>query len=141
MIKINLQKVTETFQIGDKTYEADFNDEALKKYFKQGQKIWEYDKQVSEKYPDIENTDDFGKVCTAVIDVLPARAESYKSFFNETFGEGAGEKIYAICGKSTPNMQKVFMEVWKVIYRKVMDIETESDRTAKKYVKNRNQKR
>ncbi|MCB6949738.1 hypothetical protein LIZ84_18230, partial [Roseburia faecis] len=65
----------------------------------------------------------------------------YKSFFDETFGEGAGEKIYAICGKSTPNMQKVFMEVWKVIYRKVMDIETESDRTAKKYVKNRNQKR
>ncbi|APB37982.1 DUF6673 family protein [Heyndrickxia coagulans] len=141
MIKINLQKVTETFQIGDKTYEADFNDEALKKYFKQGQKIWEYDKQVSEKYPDIENTDDFGKVCAAAIDVLPARAESYKSFFNETFGEGTGEKIYAICGKSTPNMQKVFMEVWKVIYRKVMDIETESDRAAKKYVKNRNQKR
>lgn len=138
MIKINLQNTIEEFQIGDHTYSADFSDEALRRYFKNGKEVDEIDKQIEAEYPDIENEQDFSKVAGAIIAVLPKRAESYKRFFDQTFGEGKGEEIYSLCGESTPNMQKVFEAVWRVILDKMQNIESEGQRAAKKYVKNNN---
>jgi len=138
MIKIDLNETKKDFRIKDKTFTANFSDDTLRHYFEIGKEIDKLDKDFEEKFPDIENERDFGKVAQAVIEALPVRAESYQEFFDETFGEGSGAEIYEICGESTPNMKKVFDAVWNEILKHMAGIETKEETTAKKYIKNKN---
>lgn len=138
MIKINLTSVKEQFEIGGKVFEADFSDDKLKKYFEYGNEVAELDKKINAKFPKIDEEKDFGKLASAIAEVLPQRAESFRIFFDKTFGAGKGQEIYEICGESTPNLQKVFEAVWQVILSKLATADSEGQVAADKYIKNKN---
>lgn len=141
MIKINLQNTKEQFEIAGKVFEADFSDIQLKKYFEYGQEVAEFDRKLQEQYPDMANENDFGKLASAIAEVLPKRAESFKDFFDKCFGEGQGEEIYQVCGESTPNMQKVFEAIWQTIINKMQNVESKEQQVTDKYIKNNNNKK
>lgn len=136
MIKINLHSTKETFEIAGKEFTADFSDAHLKRYFEYGQNVAEQDKELANKFPDMDKEKDFAKVAKVIAELIPQRAELFKQFFDKCFGEGKGEELYQLVGESTPNMQLIFEAVWKAIVTKMQNEEvTQAEKVADKYIK------
>lgn len=102
MVKINVQKAYEEFEIGDKVYQLSLADSHLIKVKKESEKI--------EKK--LESMKSFEKI-------LELTKETMDMYFSK---EGAGQEIFETCGKSTYVMTGVVKQIKDFISMKTEEI-------------------
>ncbi|MGM0816050.1 MAG: hypothetical protein ACQEUO_11030 [Bacillota bacterium] len=111
VIKINLDKPTQEFEIGGKTYTLFYDDESMRNQVTQMKKFYEYAKKSDDI--DFENaTDEEQKVLQE--ESFQIVKETIDAFFNE----GAFEEIYEAAGKSMLILFTVIEKIGEFIYSK-----------------------
>lgn len=98
VIKIQLDKPIQEFEIGGKVYEVNYDDESLKKY--EGQAKVFYDKTRKEINLDKAEESEVEAFEKEMRDLLKDTLECF-------FGEGSYQSIYEASGKSLINLAKV----------------------------------
>lgn len=109
VIKIQLDKPVQEFEIGEKVYEVYYDDESLEKYEKQAKTF--YDKTRKKVNLDKAKQSDVEKYENELINLLSDTIECF-------FGEGSYKEIYEASGKSLINVSKVVQELVKWLQSK-----------------------
>lgn len=102
MVKINVQKQHEEFEIGDKVYQLSLSDSHLIKIKKESERI-------SKEIEKVKSTER----------ILAATKEILDIYFDQ---KGAGQEIYETCGKSTYIMTDVMNQIKDFITKKTDEI-------------------
>jgi hypothetical protein len=143
MINIQLRSTKESFEILGHKFNAYFSDTSLKKFWDEGSKVNESDEGLVKRHGGLKRLDDpeskissteaYRELAAAALDSIPTNCEAYKKFFDSVFGQGKGEEIYELCGRSTPNMGRVFEVVWQSVMKHMYArTETRTERRGKK---------
>ena len=111
VIKINLDKPTQEFEIGGKTYTLYYDDESMQNQLTQMRKFYEYAKKSDDI--DLENaTDEEQKK------IQDESIQLTKETIDTFFDEGAFEEIYEAAGKSMLILFTVVEKIGEFIHSK-----------------------
>ncbi|PJZ00384.1 hypothetical protein CPT06_11205 [Bacillus vallismortis] len=111
VIKINIDKPIQEFDIGGNIYEMPYDDESLQRYMSQMRKFHkrsvEFSKKPFEDMTEKEQTE-----------LEAAGREESKQALELFFGEGSYESIYEACGKSVFNLLNVIEAIGEFVQSK-----------------------